>query len=102
MEAGAEHGIVDSGYRAIDALSSEKGRSHIVTKISGYYSNHVVTMVTMVMNAGAEHGIVDGGYRAIDALSSEKGRINMTLISISPCPHRFPQTSQHPLHPVPP
>lgn len=26
MAAGAKHGIIDSGYRAIDSLSIEKGR----------------------------------------------------------------------------
>ena len=70
MEAGAEHGIVDSGYRAIDALSSEKGRSHIVTKISGYYSNHVVTMALLVMVCTEGEVVLTSFRRCISPLVS--------------------------------
>ena len=45
MDAGREFGIVDSGYRAIDALSSEKGNSRINLIHDNLHVNNMTNII---------------------------------------------------------
>lgn len=41
MAAGAKHGIINSGYRAIDSLSIEKGGLKVYYTFSSYFSSNL-------------------------------------------------------------